>query len=92
MDSEYHTCGTCNHGSLYDQCSKCEDEHEATRSKLVQPSGTKLDRFLGMVRVWVERDDGDMEAALTWMYQDSAKPVQPLKFARLIEMELKETK
>jgi hypothetical protein len=29
---------------------------------------TKLDRFLEMVRLWVERDGGDMDKALSWMY------------------------
>lgn len=29
---------------------------------------TKLDRFLSIVKVWVERDGGDMDNALSWMY------------------------
>ena len=36
---------------------------------VAQPE-TKLDRFLAMARVWVERDGGDMDAALAWMYGD----------------------
>lgn len=36
-----------------------------------QPAA-KLDRFLGMVRVWVEREGGDMDAALAWMYAGPA--------------------
>jgi hypothetical protein len=35
---------------------------------------TKTDRFLQMMRVWVERDGGDMDAALAWMYSDKAEP------------------
>jgi predicted NAD/FAD-dependent oxidoreductase len=35
---------------------------------------TKVDRFLQMVRVWVERDGGNMDAALAWMYSDKNEP------------------
>jgi hypothetical protein len=37
--------------------------------QVAQPSAeAKIDRFLSMVKLWVERDGGDMDAALSWMY------------------------
>ena len=26
VDDDVYTCGTCQHGFLYDQCAKCEKE------------------------------------------------------------------
>lgn len=31
MDSDHYTCGTCQHGNLYDNCAQCEAESEAGR-------------------------------------------------------------
>lgn len=52
-------------------CQYCDDEGPIPLYEFmqpVQPRETKLDRFLGMVRIWVERDGGDTDAALAWMY------------------------
>jgi hypothetical protein len=38
---------------------------------------SKVDNFLAMVRVWVERDGGDMDAALAWMYREPASSAEP---------------
>jgi hypothetical protein len=38
---------------------------------------TKVDRFLDMARVWVERDGGNMDEALAWMYRDTAGVALP---------------
>lgn len=48
------------------------------RAQAAQPAEpmTKVDRFLAMVRVWVERDGGDMDAALAWMH--GAAPRKPM--------------
>lgn len=39
---------------------------------------SKVENFLAMAKVWVERDGGNMDDALSWMYSDkSAATVQP---------------
>ena len=46
-------------------------DHVAAERKLKDHEITKVDNFLAMVRIWVERDGGDMDAMLAWMYRDA---------------------
>jgi hypothetical protein len=57
----------------------------AQAAQPAQPE-TKADRFLGMVKVWVERDGGDMDAALAWMYGDT-QPAQVPAGWKLVPIE-----
>lgn len=54
-----------------------ENEMNADKDGVATPVETKLDNFLKMVRVWVERDGGNMEEALAWMYADGVKVDAP---------------
>jgi len=71
---------------LSSECAWAEKAWQAALRQAIAQPETKLDRFLNMARVWVERDEGNMDAAIAWMYGDT-QPVQVPSEYKLVPIE-----